>query len=214
MRYLDIGRHFQIVERRGIIEKYVSRGAVARGHGGAAWLGTGLLVGLLIALTVSAKWAAAQPGPLDNTGDIDATISIIRAIQIEEMRALEFGDIIAGNTGASTLIVRPDSSVLTTGSATFLGPFQSAQFRISGEAGLEFQIEFPAPAKEVKLLLSRNTQVNMAINGWATNLQGNRVTLLPNGGIFDLFIGGTLRVGPQQQPGLYTSTFSVSVAYN
>ena len=214
MRYLDIGRHFQIVERRGIIEKYVSRGADARGHGGAARLCTGLLVGLLIAVTAGANWAAAQPGPLDNTGDIDATISIIRAIQIEEMRALQFGDIIAGNNGASTLTVRPDSSVLTTGSATFLGPFQSAQFRISGEAGLEFRLDFPAPETEVKLLSRRNTQANMAVNGWATNLQGRRITQLPAGGIFDLFIGGTLRVGPQQQPGLYSSTFSVSVAYN
>ena len=186
--------------------------SIGRRHGTSAVsdADSGFMQGAMTLLVgVAVVWAAVSTVARAQTNaDLDATITIINAIEINQLRDLQFGDIIPDDGAASSLTINPNSTVSSSGPATFLGPFQAAQFRISGAPGLGFTIAVP----DAPLTIFAVTNDTMTVDGLSSSLGAG--STIPGGGTIDLFVGGRLTVGASQATGLYSGTFSVSVNYD
>ncbi len=136
---------------------------------------------------------------------IDISIRIIRPISIRPTSDLQFGEIFPAN-GASEVTISPNSTVASSGLATFLGPFQSATFIISGEPGFGFTVTIPSEPLDIFSGINK-----MTVTGWTKNLPDR--SILPDGGSVTLNVGATLAVDAVQPPGTYMGAFQVSVAY-
>jgi hypothetical protein len=169
-----------------------------RADSGRSFVSSLAVIGFFLALT--------QPALPQIDTPLDAVITIVRPININQMNDLEFGEMIPSSTGSSTITVSPNSTVSSSGPGTFLGPFQPASFRISGEPGFGFTIDIPSTALSIVSGLN-----SMIVDGWASDLGAS--SNIPQQGFIDLSVGGRLTLGADQAEGLYIGTFSVSVAY-
>lgn len=159
---------------------------------------------LFIAIWISClPWSVAG----QNSRQIDAAATVIRAIGITPDRSLDFGVIVTGNT-ESMFSVGPDSAVhLLSGNLNHLGEQQSAKFVVTGEISRSFSISLPSSA----LTIVSGNNDSMTVQNWTSSPSGSG--RIGSGGTQDIFIGATLAVGANQSPGLYSGIFSVTVLY-
>ena len=177
---------------------------------------------LAMGAMVLASSAMAQSSATEASATANATV--IRPIAVAKGLSLEFGNIVAG---AGTVVIaaatgaRTDSTPALTPPAAQRGLIRAATFNVSGEGGAIYSITLPAD-NTVRLRTNdgigdvefmRLDSFTVAKNGGATDL------LTLNGeaggsGSQSFFVGGTLTAVAGQTAGVYSGTYSVTVAYN
>ncbi|MCU0455228.1 MAG: DUF4402 domain-containing protein [Bacteroidales bacterium] len=152
----------------------------------------------MIAYSVSAN---AQ-GSATTSGN--AAARIIAPITLTAVNTLHFGTMF--NNVGGTVTVPPTGARTSVGvNLSALAPTYSAgSFTVGGEAGFSYAITLPADGT----VTISNGAVTMAINGF--NHDAGATPAVPQ----TFNVGAVLTVAAGQASGLYTGTYSVTVAYN
>jgi len=164
----------------------------------------------------------AQSSATEATATANATV--IRPIAVAKDLSLEFGNIVAG---AGTVVIaaatgaRTDSNPALTPPASQMGLIRAATFNVSGEGAAVYSITLPT---DNTVVLTTNAGI-----GDVERIHLDSFTVAKNGGTTDLltlngaagaagsqsfFVGGTLTTIAGQATGVYSGTYSVTVAYN
>ncbi len=143
-----------------------------------------------------------------NTAEATAAAGarIITPITIENNKALEFGDIVAG---ANTVTVDPDGVRTGTNEDLFLSVGrtpQAAQFTVSGEKSLAYSVVID----ESETLTQEDGTATMTIDEFTHNSTG---TLSADDGTEVFSVGANLTVSDSQASGVYAGEFKVTVTY-
>lgn len=161
------------------------------------------LFAVLLFMTISANVMAQNTA----TESATASANIVSAIDIQKNMDLTFGDIaVSGTAGQITILPQEDLDInfsveemeLTTGTRN------AAKFTITGQEDYLFSINLP----ETITISSGSDDMTIET---LMNLNENSNTLT-NGSI-ELYVGGTLHVNGDEDPGLFDGTFDVTVAY-
>lgn len=140
--------------------------------------------------------------------------TIIKPISIENDRDLRFGNIVP-SSALGTVIVTPAGARSRAGGATFIpslpGIFSSAQFTVYGQANAAFTITVPA---NNIVVLTKSGGTDMKVRAFKHNLTSTSSRKIGPGGSKVFTVGATLNVNANQNPGMYTGTFNITVAYN
>ncbi len=166
------------------------------------------LLFVLAALT-SAPAAYAQ------TSNGDATAVTIGPMSVVKIEDLNFGNLVAGTTAGTMTVNTANGNVNVTGGVVRAGGVTSrANFIIYGPQNQIVRIRIPST-----ILISRNGGgANMRIDQMSVgnanrSLGTNVLGRLSRTGVFNLTVGGRLRVNANQQEGGYTGTFDMTVDY-
>ena len=142
----------------------------------------------------------------------NATASIVQPINLLHVRDLSFGIISSGATSGTVVLAPTAPGIRSASGGATLPPgsstVQSAMFIASGAIGSAYTITLPSAA----ITLSNGTHLMTADNFTST----------PSGsGIFTpgsqtIYVGATLNINANQEPGVYESTedFEVTLNYN
>jgi hypothetical protein len=198
-----------------------------------ALVGRGLRRAVCAAL-LALVWLAGAPGARAQT--VASTAGSARAVIVEPLTLIKVADMdfgkIVPSVAGGTVTINPvtnacsASGVRSVGNACRAAVF-AGQGRHPYRARVTMsnitQLSGPGAAMTMdSFVLGANSGITFTGN---TNGQGNggglqngngnqRYTINDSSGIFLLSIGATLHVNPNQLPGLYTGTFSVTVQYN
>ncbi len=166
-------------------------------------LSLAIVIGLLT-LGVSAFAA-------DATANATATIQTGIGILKTSGKDLKFGTMVPG--AASTVVVDADSvRTRATGDVVLVTDTsnnpQAAAFEVTGSPSTTFVVTLPTTCTITNARVG-HTSETMTV----TNFTSNAGTTLSALGAALFNVGGTLNVGAAQGDGMYTGTFSVTVAY-
>lgn len=142
------------------------------------------------------------------TATANASANIVQPLEIMKVADLAFGNIAAGPV-SGTVTIDTDGSRSGDGGITLIAAgnvSNAANFSIVGYPEATFTIELPS-----SILIESNGN-EMMVDNFVSSL-GDMSTLDVDGNS-DLTVGATLNVEANQEPGLYTGTFDVTVAYN
>jgi hypothetical protein len=137
-----------------------------------------------------------------------ASACIVTPLEITKNVDLVFGNIASGS-GTGTVTVAADGTRNGNGSIILIetgNTNTAAQFSIIGHAFTAFAITIPA------LVVISNGTSQMTVSNFISDL--GATSTLNSSGEASLNIGATLTVNPGQEPGLYTGSFEVTLAYN
>lgn len=160
--------------------------------------------------------ALAAPGDTA-TGSGQASVLVIKPLQLAKARDIDFGRIGAATT-AGTVTVKADTGACAkTGPILIFGGCQAAEFVGMGQQGGLVTIDLP---NSVQLTgpgapMTMNTlrlDTSPDLGGIILPLLGI-YRINPSTGIFDFRVGGTLMVNANQAPGRYNGAFQVTVNY-
>ncbi|MEI6851874.1 MAG: DUF4402 domain-containing protein [Bacteroidota bacterium] len=143
-----------------------------------------------------------------STANASASARIVTPLEIMKTVDLAFGNIAAGPS-AGTVTIATDGSRSGNGGITLIeaGNVNSAaQFAIVGYPSATFAISLP-----VSIDITNGTST-MAVDNFVSDL--GAASTLDGNGEAGLNVGATLNVNAGQEPGLYTGSFDVTVAYN
>jgi len=156
---------------------------------------------MVLSISVNAQTATS-------TATASASARIVTPLEITKNVDLAFGNIAAGPS-AGTVTIATDGTRLGNGGVTLIAAGNvnsAAQFAITGYPSATFAITLPSTIN------ISNGSSQMAVDGFVSDL-GNTSTLDLNGQA-GMNVGATLNVNAAQEPGLYTGSFDVTVAYN
>jgi len=165
--------------------------------------------------------AAAQV--VVGTGAAEAVV--VAPLSLVANEALNFGRVAPG-AAAGTVLLNPDTlACTTTGPIARSGVCQPAEFTGMGTRRMTLRIQIPTTVTLTRVGgtqtmtvtgLTLDTTPDLQFMGGNGNGLGNgnrRYQIVPNNGIFDFRIGGTLNVGANQLGGVYNGSFVVTVQY-
>lgn len=164
---------------------------------------------------------SAAPGDTSATGTSQA--SIVKPLQVRNISPLKFGSIETDGLQAGKVIIRPDNA-----QRRFVGgahasecldgtncEIRRARFAITGQEGRRYRITLPeiVPATS---LASQGTDLRVTDLTVSTKngITTNNMSRLDYNGKDTAYIGGTLRVGTDAEPGSYTAQIDVIVTYS
>jgi Mat/Ecp fimbriae major subunit len=150
----------------------------------------------LLAAVVMAPAAHAATA----TGDSEATV--LQSLSVSKGVALNFGKIVAGSAASTVELTVAGSRNCGVG-LTCLGNAALGDFTLTGYAG-----------QGVSVSTDGSATLTSGSNSMTTTLVPSAATLTLTGGTAILKIGGTLSVGANQAPGVYTGTYNVTVNYS
>jgi hypothetical protein len=167
-------------------------------------------------IALSALTASNSAFAQSNTSSVAASgsVTLIRPLTITKNADLNFGRIVkpASGTGTVTMANTSDTAVAAVGAVALAGISTSrAKFTINGEGGQVVNVTVPA-----NVVISDGTPADNITVTLNPDL-GASVTLsnaLAAAGSASLNIGGNLSVPNANSTGLYTGSFTVTVAYN
>ncbi|MEE4205642.1 MAG: DUF4402 domain-containing protein [Erythrobacter sp.] len=152
----------------------------------------------LIALTAGMPALAA-----DAEGEAGAYI--VAPLEIERVNDLYFGAIAASATQSDKVVVAPDGSRQCGPALTCLtADHTAAEFGVTGESSAFYTIDLPN-----EITIASSTGATMKV----LEVTGSKSEGQLLSGQDSFTVGGTLEVGAQQEPGLYTGAFTVAVEY-
>ena len=161
----------------------------------------GGMFAMMLSISVNAQTASS-------TATASASARIVTPLEITKNVDLAFGNIAAGpSTGVVTIAT--DGSRTGVGGVTLIAAgnvSNSAQFSIVGYPSATFAITLPTS------ITIANGGYSMTVDSFVSSL-GATSTLDVNGQN-GLNVGANLNVAAGQEPGLYTGSFDVTVAYN
>lgn len=162
---------------------------------------TAAVAGTMFAAVAGATAANAAPV----TANAQAKARIVKQLTVAKKADLDFGAIVVGATGGNVSVgtdnVRSCDTALTcTGSSA------RGWFEIQGSRNENVTISSDASVSLVNAADATKTMT-------ATLARSANALQLDNGGVGNLYVGGTLAVGANQVEGSYAGTFNVSVDY-
>lgn len=145
-----------------------------------------------------------------------ASANILAPITLTNKSDMAFGDIAVNNTGGTVTLPAHAGGIIAsdrtfTGGITFptsTNPVSDAEFTVTGEKATTYAIILPASC------IINNGTNNMTIDNYVTDLGTTTPTLDGTTGTQTFYVGSTLHVGPSQDHGAYSGTFTVTVNYN
>lgn len=149
-----------------------------------------------------------------------ARSDIIADLTVTRLRDLDFGQI--GGTAGGTVVMTPTTSPTCTpsGALIHVGACQPAEFGGRGQSGRIVRIKRPAgdqivltgPGADMLITpLSLDGSPGLTYVGNGKGFTRYRITSA--NGLFTFRLAGTLNVGANQTPGVYTGTFEVRLDY-
>jgi hypothetical protein len=168
-----------------------------------------LFAGMFI-MTIAVQNVNAQD---DATGIAESNATIITPISIIKNVDLAFGNIVASGTDGTVVIGTDNSRNFTGGATAFAnstGDPLAAKFTVLGAVNATYSI------------VLTNTEFDLTRDGGTETMEVNTFVTSPDatgtltGGTQEIFVGATLEVGANQEPGFYenTSDLEITVAYN
>ncbi len=155
-------------------------------------------------LAVFATPALAAPGD-SATADGAATAEIVAPITLTHVTGatLDFGTFTTGDTGGTVVVSRAGAGSITGDVRLVQGSVEAAdQFDVTGDAERRFSITTGAGT------VGNGTDTM----NFTTDARANHT--LGTDGTADFTVGGTLTVNGDESEGVYTGSYSVTVAYN
>lgn len=165
------------------------------------------------ALAIASFGSAANAA---TTATGTATAEVLSTLTVTPTADLRFGQIAAN--GGGTIVIPADSSqaITTTGTLVSTGTRGEAAFTVAGNRGVRVQ----SSALTVTQALTwqgtwagPGARPTMALSALASRWANNVDVLDSTTGQAVINVGGTLTVGANQEPGLYSGTFTFSVEY-
>lgn len=162
----------------------------------------------LLLLSVFAFFTCTTIALAQATANFTASVTIIQPIGITTTANLNFASVDAKSGGE--VILTPDNTRISTGGVVLkeAGGLSAASFEITGEPGFAFSITVP----ESEYVLTNGSE-SIIIKDFTSSLaEGGSLA----GGSATINVGATLKINPNQTPGLYNSQgpMNVTVNYN
>ncbi|MEO9636025.1 MAG: DUF4402 domain-containing protein [Parasphingorhabdus sp.] len=163
---------------------------------------------VLVALT-SAPAVFAQTAAADSSAITIGPLSVVKTAD------LQYGNIIAGPTNGTVFIDTRNGNVTAAGGATLAGgAVNRANFIIYGGPNQIVEISIPGAlwvnhANGTDRMRIDQLAIGNGNRNFSTFVRGLLGTL----GIYNLTVGGRLRVNGSQQEGAYTGSFVMTVDY-
>lgn len=172
--------------------------------------GKGLVAGLAAILSVAGHAAPGETSTASGT----ARVQVVAPPQVVALDSLRFGQLMSPPT-AGTVTVAPNGTVTSTlDLVSFPSVRAPAHFLVVGERNRRF---VTAVSNSTVILNQNGTpMVVSALTYNRPTAQGqgqNQHNRTDNRGFFNLYVGGTLNVLANQQPGEYSGEFEVTVVY-
>ncbi|WFL78388.1 DUF4402 domain-containing protein [Altererythrobacter arenosus] len=148
-------------------------------------------------------------------------MAIFGDLNLTHLEDMDFGQIVETTGGTIVMSPFPNASCTVTGSVIHSGVCQPASFGGSGDNGKIVRIKKPPSARLTLTGPGADMEItNMTIDG-SPELQliqstpgYSRYRIDSVTGIFEFRVAGTLNVGANQAPGLYTGTFEITIQYD
>ena len=142
-------------------------------------------------------------------GDVTASATLVRSLQIVSTSGLSFGTVSPG-AAAGTVVLDPSGSRSSTGGVTLVSTNtgSASSVALQGTPAMTYSVTLPGD-----VTLTSSGGATMTLNGLKTNLTGGSGAIGTNGnGSFN--IGGTLAVAAAQVVAEYSGTFQVTLGWN
>ncbi len=149
--------------------------------------------------------AAAGKAEAADTESANASATLVAPVTLTKQAALDFGRLSSGVAGGTAVISSAGARSVTGDVVEEGGTPSTADFDITGEDGLVYDITLPS---SISLTSGAN---NMTVDTFTSDQAGNSGTL--TGGSDSFSVGATLNVGASQATGTYTGSFDVTCAY-
>jgi hypothetical protein len=148
--------------------------------------------------------------------NVQTSAHLIKAIKIEQMESLSFGNIAFSGSGDITLDADDQGNRTPYGHGIYLpkntGNVSAAKLKVEGEGDINFSIEMP----EVIILSNGGSndesEMNCELRCSINDL--NDVLIDDCDEYVEFYIGGKLFIKAGQEPGYYNAEFKVTVSYN
>ncbi len=162
--------------------------------------------GSIIFFIISILFAVGGYAQSSASASFTASATIIQPIGITTTSNMNFANLDAKSGGA--VILTPDNTRLSTGDVALAdnSNVSAAAFEVTGEEGFAFSISLP----ESEYVLTNGTE-SMIIKDFTSSLaEGGNLS----GGSKTVRVGATLKVNPNQTPGVYNSPAPMNVTVN
>ncbi len=162
-------------------------------------------VPMAMAMGMSSVTAHAQSA----SGDVTASASVVRSLQILSSTGLNFGTVSPSAT-QGTVVLDPSGSRSATGGVTLISTNAGTASTVSlqGTPALSYSVALPS-----SVTLTGGNGATMALSDLTTNLQGNAGAIASDGS-GNFAIGGTLAVAAAQAVDSYSGSFQVTLNWN
>lgn len=164
------------------------------------------LLPALLVLAAAPVFAQAVVGAPTASASATASAKIYQPISIAKTADLNFGAMIA--TPAAGKVTLDPAGVRTASGGAVLASaagVSAAAFGVAGEPNTSFSVALPA---SIQIASGANS---MTVDTFVTDAAAY---LLDAAGAHPLSVGANLNMAANQPAGLYTGSFSVTVAYN
>jgi hypothetical protein len=156
------------------------------------------------------------------TGAGNAQAVIVAPLSLIKVADMDFGKILPSASGGTVTIEPMANACQTSAGVLEFGTCRAARF--VGMGTKKMQVRFTLPnsinltGPGTAMLVDEFTigaTASLVYNPGPGNGGGNkRWEIQPASGLFDFGVGATLHVNPNQKPGVYTGTFSITAHYN
>ena len=140
-----------------------------------------------------------------DTTTANASATLVSAITLTKVTDLDFGRLSSGTGGGTATVSAADARSVSGDVVEEGGTPAAANFDITGEDGLTYDITLPA---SVSITSGGNS---MTVDTFTSDKSLNVGTLTSGADSFK--VGATLTVGANQPIGVYTGTFDVTCTY-
>jgi len=159
----------------------------------------------IIALAAVVAFAVlAGKAEAADTESANASATLVSPITLTKQADLDFGRLSSGAAGGTAVVSSAGARSVTGDVVEEGGTPTSADFDITGESGLTYDITLPT---SISITSGGDS---MTVNTF-TDDKGGSGTL--TGGSDSFSVGATLNVAASQNTGTYTGTFDVTCAY-
>ena len=160
-----------------------------------------LALPLLMLLAIGGSQAATE------SSDVRAEI-VARAITLVNTRALDFGKILPFSTAGFVQVDANGSLTVSSAQVTDSSTVATSAWTVTGEPNGRFTISLPV---DNTVVLSNLNASTMELTNFGHNAGSS--PQLNSTGAAGFNVGARLQVGANQEPGLYSGTFNVTVNY-
>lgn len=174
---------------------------------------------LFAAIVMMAGFTSALNAQSTDTKGNDANAQILGAIALTAVQDLEFGGIVPDATTPGTVTIDNADGRDKTGPLTLVTSSvtpKSGAYTVTGTGLIPYVITLPTASFDITNTTGAGAETMAVTNMTCSKgaLTAGSVNSVFSAGGTDAFkVGGTLTVSDAQEPGLYTGTFNVTVAY-
>ena len=176
---------------------------------------TVVLIFAVIVITLVYTNIVIAQGPFTNMATATASATILNPITIKQSSDLHFGSMAVSVATPGTCAISTQGVRTNTGGVNLSASGQTnASFVIKGEKSITYSIILPSNVTITDPTSLCTMSVNNLTARPASSNADGLIGTLNSNGEDKITIGGTLNVQAGQTIGVYTGTFSVTVAYN